>query len=102
MKSFIIRLSNYENSVEWAANAYRTAKEYEWNVEYFEGINGLQHSLEEYDLARNPKHRKSRKAFMRPGTVGCLLSHYSLWKKSIQNRKMYCSSNINTSYMVNT
>lgn len=90
MKSFIIRLSDYENSVEWATNAYNTAKAHGWDVEYFEGINGLQHSLDEYNLVRNPKHRKSRKAFLRPGTVGCLLSHYTLWKKSIELNEPIC------------
>lgn len=90
IKSFIIYLPNYENSVVWANAALDSAKKHNWNIELYEGINGLVHSLEEYNLFRNPKHRKSRKAFLRPGTVGCLLSHFSLWKKSIQLNEPIC------------
>jgi GR25 family glycosyltransferase involved in LPS biosynthesis len=90
MKSYIIRLSDFPNSVEWSTNAYNSAINHNWNIEYFEGINGLHHSLEEFDLFRNPNHRKSRKSFERPGTVGCLLSHYSLWQKSIELNESIC------------
>lgn len=90
LKSFIIYLPEFENSVKWAENAYASAIHFKWNVSLFEGINGLKSSLESYGLARNPKHRKSRKAFMRPGTVGCLLSHYVLWKKSIELNEPIC------------
>ena len=90
MKSYIIRLSNFSNSVEWASKSYISALQHGWDVEFFEGINGLTHSLEEYNLFRNPNHRKSRKSFNRPGTVGCLLSHYMLWNKSLEINEPIC------------
>lgn len=90
MKSFIIRLSDYSNSVTWAKNAYTTAKNNNWNVEYFEGVNGLKTSLEEYNLFLNPNHKKSQKLFANKGTVGCLLSHYSLWNMCIELNESIC------------
>jgi GR25 family glycosyltransferase involved in LPS biosynthesis len=90
MKSYIIRLKEYKNSVEWASNAYNSAKKHKWNVEYFEGYNGLHHSLEEFSLFKNPNHPKSKKSFQRPGTVGCFLSHYHLWKKCINLNESIC------------
>jgi len=90
LRSFIIYLPAYENSVAWANAALDSAKKHNWNIELYEGINGLVHSLEEYNLSYNPNHRKSRKAFLRPGTVGCLLSHYMLWKKSVDLNESIC------------
>lgn len=90
MKSYIIKLSNFPNSVKWAENAYNSAIKHNWDVEYFEGFNGLNHTLEEFNLFINPRHRKSKKAFTRPGTVGCLLSHYHLWKKCVLLNQPIC------------
>jgi GR25 family glycosyltransferase involved in LPS biosynthesis len=90
MKSFIIRLSNFQNSSEWAEVAYKSAKKYNWDVDFFEGIDGRNSTLEEYGLKINPNHRKSKKAFKRVGTVGCLLSHYSLWLKCIELNEPIC------------
>jgi GR25 family glycosyltransferase involved in LPS biosynthesis len=90
MKTYIIKLSEFSNSIEWADNAYKTAKKFNWDVEYYEGFNGLHYSLEQFNLFRNPNHRKSKKSFQRPGTVGCLLSHYHLWKKSIEINESIC------------
>lgn len=90
MKSFIIRLSSYENSKEWAENAFNSAIKHNWDVEYFEGINGLETSLEEYRLFLNPNHKKSRKLFANKGTLGCFLSHYGLWKKCLELNQSIC------------
>ena len=90
LKSFIIYLPDFANSIKWANNALITAKQHNWNVELFEGVNGLKDSLENHNLFRNPNHRKSKKSFQRPGTIGCLLSHYFLWKKSIELNESIC------------
>lgn len=90
MKSYVIKLTEFPDSVKWSKNTYDSAKLHGWDVEYFEGINGLKHSLNEYNLFVNPNHRKSKKSFLRPGTVGCLLSHFLLWQKSIELNKPVC------------
>lgn len=90
MKSYIIRLLDFPNSVEWANNAYKSAKKHNWDVYFFDGINGQLHSLAEYNIKINRKHTKSVKAFQRPGTVGCFLSHYHLWKRCLALREPIC------------
>jgi GR25 family glycosyltransferase involved in LPS biosynthesis len=90
MKSFIIRLSDYSNSVKWAEQTYSSALNYGWNINYFEGINGINTSLEEHNLFVNLKHKKSKTSFLRPGTLGCFLSHYYLWKKAIELNEPIC------------
>jgi glycosyl transferase family 25 len=90
MKSFIIRLSDYPNSVKWAEQTYSSALNYGWTINYFEGINGINTSLEEHDLFVNLKHKKSKISFLRPGTLGCFLSHYYLWKKAIELNEPIC------------
>lgn len=90
VKSFIIRLSDFPNSVEWSQQAYNSAKIHNWNVEFFEGIDGRKETLKDYNIKINTKHKKSIKAFERPGTVGCFLSHYQLWKKCIDLNESIC------------
>lgn len=90
MKSYVIRLSDYANSTEWAKNAYDTGKKNNWDITYFEGINGLETSLDEYGLFLNPNHKKSRKLFANKGTVGCLLSHFTLWNRCIELDESIC------------
>jgi GR25 family glycosyltransferase involved in LPS biosynthesis len=90
MKSFIIRLSEFSDSVKWAEQAYNSAVTHGWDVEYFEGVNGQNETLEEYNIFPNPRHRKSAKAFKRKGTVGCFLSHYKLWQKCIDIGEPMC------------
>lgn len=90
MKSFIIRLSDYENSLKWAEKTYNSALEHKWDVQYFEGINGTTTSLNEHNLFVNVNHKKSKTSFLRPGTVGCFLSHYYLWKKAIELNESIC------------
>lgn len=90
MKSYIIRLSDFPNSVEWANKAYMSAKEYNWDIHFFEGVNGQKETLADYNVKINKKYKKSIKAFNRKGTVGCFLSHYKLWKKCVELNEPIC------------
>jgi hypothetical protein len=90
MKSYIIRLSEFPNSVEWSSKAYNSAKEYGWNVHFFEGVNGQKETLADYGININKKYKKAIKSFERVGTVGCFLSHYKLWKKCIELNEPIC------------
>ena len=65
VKSFIIRLSEFSNSVEWAKKAYDSAKVNGWNVHYFEGVDGRKETLRDYNVKINSKYKKSIRAFER-------------------------------------
>ena len=90
MKSYIIRLKEYKNSVEWASNTYDSATTYNWNVEYFNGVDGSKCTLEEYNIKPNLKFKKGARYLEKPGVAGCFLSHYSLWQKCVSLNKSIC------------
>lgn len=90
MKSYVIRLSDYENSVQWAQNAYDTAKKFNWDIEYFEGTDGTKTSLHEFGVKVNTKFKKGARYLEKPGVIGCFLSHYRLWKKCIELNEPIC------------
>lgn len=90
MKSYIIRLSDFPNSIEWAERAYKSAKENNWNIHFFEGSNGQKETLKDYNIKINSKYKKAIASFERVGTVGCFLSHYRLWKKCIELDEPIC------------
>jgi hypothetical protein len=90
MKSYIIRLSDFPNSVKWSNKAFASAKKYNWDINFFEGVNGQKETLADYNIKINKKYKKAIKAFERVGTVGCFLSHYNLWKKCIELNEPIC------------
>lgn len=90
MKAYIIRLSEFPNSIEWAKNAYESGKTHNWNIDYFEGVNGQKKSLNDYGIKKVAPIKKVEMSFQKNGVVGCFLSHYSLWKKSINLNKPIC------------
>jgi GR25 family glycosyltransferase involved in LPS biosynthesis len=90
MKSFIIRLSEFPNSVEWADKAYDSAKTNQWDIHFFEGVNGRTSSLDQYNITYNKKYKKTVNSFHRPGSLGCFLSHYLLWNKCVDLDESIC------------
>ena len=90
MKSFIIRLSAFNNSVKWAEQAYNSGKKHNWDINYYEGINGQLMSLEDFNLFSNTQFKKGAKRLQRAGVRGCFLSHFSLWKKCIDLNVPIC------------
>lgn len=90
MNSYIIRLSDFSNSVKWSEETFLSGIKHNWKIEYFEGINGQRETLKDYNIKINSKYKKSVKAFSRPGTVGCFLSHYKLWEKCIELSSPIC------------
>jgi GR25 family glycosyltransferase involved in LPS biosynthesis len=83
MKSYIIYLPNFANSVRMANIAESTAIQHRWNVELFPGVNGLINSIDDFEIFANNENAKCREAMKRPGVQGCLLSHWLLWKHCI-------------------
>ena len=83
MRNFIIYLSDFRTSQDYAERAVRSAAKYGWAVELFPGINGNllgNHGLDDYNIKICEEDRKTREMMERPGVRGCFLSHYQLWK----------------------
>ena len=79
-QGFIIYLPNYPESVSMANRAMETGTMRGWKLQLFEGVNGTQTDLTDYNLQPN-KHKKAKRLLERPGTQGCFLSQYLLWQK---------------------
>jgi GR25 family glycosyltransferase involved in LPS biosynthesis len=84
MNSFVIILDNHHTSEEFGNVALESGNRYHWGVKKFSAIDGRKTSLEEHGLFPVKKAGKCKDAFLRPGVVGCFLSHYHLWKKCIE------------------
>jgi len=83
-KGYLIYLPTFENSVRMANRALESAKQYGWNVELYEGVNGLEKSLDDYGIKIFQGNKKCKRLMVRPGTQGCFLSQYNLWKKCVE------------------
>lgn len=88
MKSYLIYLPDFESSTEMATVAMNSAKQHGWDIELYEGVNGLKHSINDYGIFANGQDAKCQEAMKRPGVQGCLLSHWLLWKKCVQQDKV--------------
>lgn len=84
MKSYIIILKNHEKSEEYGSQALLSGKQFNWDVEKFDAIDGRLRSLDEFKIKPTSVSKKCTNAFHRPGVVGCFLSHYILWKKCLE------------------
>ncbi len=80
MIGYIIYLPSYPNSVSMASRALETGTKYGWNLELYEGVNGMKQGLADYNL-KVYQHKKAERLLTRPGTQGCFLSQYLLWQK---------------------
>lgn len=80
MKGYIIYLPEFESSVSMANRALKTGTQHGWNLELYEGVNGLLQGLQVFNLHPYP-YKKCQRYMERPGTQGCFLSQYNLWKK---------------------
>lgn len=63
------------------------AKQHNWNLLPFEGINGLKHSCKEFNIKIDNRYIKSKKQMEKPGVQGCFLSHWHLWKMSLETNQ---------------
>jgi len=89
-KGYIIYLKNHENSVEWAQQALASGRALDWNLELYEGVDGTTTSIEKNNLKLFKNSKKSFSLMQRPGTLGCFLSQYSLWKKCYKENTSIC------------
>lgn len=87
MEKFIIYLPKYENSLEWATRALNSGNQLNWDLKLFEGVDGTECSLEQYNIHPSNITKKCFRLMQRPGTIGCFLSHYNLWNYAIKQNK---------------
>jgi GR25 family glycosyltransferase involved in LPS biosynthesis len=85
MRNFIIVLHNHPKSEHFAKIAISTAAINDWELEVFDAIDGRYngHRLFQLEKLKASPITKIKKAFSKPGVVGCFLSHYTLWKKCL-------------------
>ena len=50
MKGYIIYLPSYPDSVSMANRALETGTKYGWNLELYEGVNGMKQGLTDFNL----------------------------------------------------
>jgi GR25 family glycosyltransferase involved in LPS biosynthesis len=83
MKAKIITLKGNELSERIAKESIEQAALMNISVDYFEAINGFHSEQHCIDL----KMRRAGK--MRPGALGCALSHIYLWKQCVEDDEPY-------------
>lgn len=73
-----------------ANRALKTGRHHGWNLNLYEGVNGKHHSLATYGIHYANISKKAHRLLQRPGTVGCFLSHYKLWRKCQDENTPIC------------
>jgi glycosyl transferase family 25 len=86
-KTFVITIPNHPHSQSMSKQCIESGAVFEWNLEKFNAIDGYNLSINDWDyynirLPENVKGERS-KFLKRKGVQGCFLSHYLLWKKSV-------------------
>ena len=89
-KGYIIYLPDHPYSVQWANEALASGRALDWNLELYPGIDGRQTNIAEHDLKFYTANKKSRRLIERPGTLGCFLSQYHLWKQCSAQKNNIC------------
>ena len=89
-KGYIIYVKNHEYSVQWANEALASGTALGWNLELYEGIDGTKQSLDDFGVKIYQGSKKCVRLLSRPGTQGCFLSQYTLWRKCLKQQKPIC------------
>lgn len=82
-KAFVIAIKGHPVSESQLQSCINSAKEFNWNVEVFWGINGKTITQETWTTEKLVP-RFDKPTMGKPGVQGCFLSHYTLWKKCIE------------------
>ena len=83
MKNFIITLKNNQLSESIANECIEQAKKFNLFFEKFDAVNGF--DADNFKKILNVKQSKK----MRPGALGCAMSHITLWKKCLEDNEAY-------------
>lgn len=82
-KAFVIALKNHPVSELQLAECLASAKEYNWDVEIFWGVNGKTITDDTW-ITEGISVRTDKPTINNPGVQGCFLSHWALWNKCIE------------------
>jgi GR25 family glycosyltransferase involved in LPS biosynthesis len=87
MQFHIIRLKKNEISEKHAKECVKQAKQFGYDVNYFDAINGNKYEayINHFKIAPKYKFKKGR-----VGVHGCFLSHYHLWKACVKANETFC------------
>jgi GR25 family glycosyltransferase involved in LPS biosynthesis len=92
MKQFIIVLKNYPKSEKFYKEALKTSLLYNWNIERIDAVDArvvdLNNELEKRKIIISHFTRQKITEMLKPGMIGCFLSHYDLWLKCIELNEM--------------
>ena len=69
MKGYVIYLPSYPNSVSMASRAIETGNKHGWDLDLYEGVNGMKQGLTDFNL-KVFQHKKAQRLVARPGTKG--------------------------------
>jgi len=89
MKAFVIRLKNIETSEALADDCVKSGLKHGLIIEKFDGIYGniiSSYLSDTLKIKQGPAKMKKK----RLGVLGCLASHYTLWKHSVENNEIIC------------
>ncbi len=89
-RGYVIYLPDYDQSVQMASRAIQTGTHHGWNLELRPGVNGLITGLADYNLSVTNQSKKAKKLLQRPGTQGCFLSQWLLWKECAETNTSIC------------
>lgn len=81
-KTFVIALKDHPVSKLQLQNCLDSAKNFNWNVEIFWGVDGRK-IVEDTWISEGISLRLDKPTMHRPGVQGCFLSHWNLWKRCI-------------------
>lgn len=84
LSCYAIYVEGHKNAEDYLASLLDNAKEYNWVLTPYPGIDGRKCNLSDYEIKIDTRHKKVRKQMEKPGVQGCFLSHYNLWKKCIE------------------
>lgn len=86
MLSTVIVLRGHKKAESHLPRLLESAQQHGWNLNVFEGKNGL---AEPFNFKIDLRYPKGAKQFDRPGVRGCFSSHYELWKNCTQTMAIF-------------
>ena len=92
MKSYIITLLDYPQSMAMARTAWMSGQKLGWDLDFWPGVDGSEVSIvdmgDRWNLRACDLNKKCLTMMQdRPGVRGCFLSHWSLWNHCVQTNQ---------------
>ena len=84
LESYAIYLKGHAVAENHLPKLSLNAKQHDWNLILFQGINGLEKNCEDFGIKIDNRYTKSYNQMKKPGVQGCFLSHWHLWKRCVE------------------